>query len=78
MEKRNIEYKHRIIIALTITIIIILNIGYSGTDIKLPKVQVKESKEACMNLNDDTKEKNAKASEELREGQKVKEKLERD
>lgn len=31
-----------------------------------------------MNLNDDTKEKNAKASEELREGQKVKEKLERD
>lgn len=40
--------------------------------------QVKEWKEACMNANDDAKEKNTKASKELREERKAKEKLEKE
>lgn len=40
--------------------------------------QVKEWKEACMNANDDAKERNAKASKELRKERKEKEKLEKE
>lgn len=40
--------------------------------------QVKEWKEACMNANDDAREKNTKAGKELREERKAKEKLEKE
>lgn len=40
--------------------------------------QVKEWKEACMNANDNVKENNSKASKELREERKAKEKLEKE
>lgn len=40
--------------------------------------QVKEWKEACINANDDTKERNSKASKELREERRAKEKLEKE
>ena len=40
--------------------------------------QVKEWKEACMNANDNTKEKNARASKELREERNEKEKIEKE
>ncbi len=40
--------------------------------------QVKEWKEACMNANDNEKEKNTKVSKELREERKAKEKLEKE
>ena len=39
--------------------------------------QVKEWKEACMNANDDARERNTKASKELRKERKEKEKLEK-
>lgn len=40
--------------------------------------QVKEWKEACINANDNAREKNTKASKELREERKQKEKLEKE
>ena len=39
---------------------------------------MKEWKEACINANDDTKERNSKASKELREERRAKEKLEKE